>query len=75
LIVVFTIVLAGALILFNRSYLAPFDTAVGQLVLVLVGLAFGAAFWWLQQMTRLDAPERFLRTAPGSRAIPVGASR
>jgi tight adherence protein B len=75
LIVVFTIVLAGALILFNRSYLEPFDSAVGQLVLVLVGLAFGAAFWWLQQMTRLDTPERFLKTTPGSRATPAGASR
>jgi tight adherence protein B len=75
LIVVFTIVLAGALILFNRSYLQPFDSAVGQLVLVLVGLAFGAAFWWLQQMTKLDAPERFLKTTTGPAPTPAGAWR
>jgi tight adherence protein B len=75
LIVVFTVVLAGALILFNRSYLEPFDSAVGQLVLVMVGLAFATAFWWLQQMTRFDAPERFLNTAARSAPAPAGSPR
>ena len=64
LIVVFTLVLAGALVLLNRTYLEPFDTSLGQLVLVVVGLAFGSAFWWLQRMAKLGTPERFLRAAP-----------
>lgn len=63
LIVVFTLVLAGALVVLNRAYLEPFDSALGQLVLVVVGLAFGSAFWWLQRMAKLDTPERFLRAA------------
>jgi Flp pilus assembly protein TadB len=64
LIVVFTLVLAGALVLLDRAYLEPFDSALGQVVLVVVGLAFGSAFWWLHRMARLEAPERFLMAAP-----------
>ena len=64
LIMTFTITLAGALILFNRAYLQPFDSPTGQLVLAMVGLAFGGAFWWLGQLGGFDAPERFLRATP-----------
>jgi tight adherence protein B len=60
LLVVFTLAMAGALILFNRAYLEPFGTALGQVVLGLVGLLFGLAFWWLQRMAKLEAPTRFL---------------
>jgi tight adherence protein B len=63
LLVVFTLAMAGALILFNRTYLEPFGTAFGQLVLGLVGLCFGSAFWWLQRMAKLQAPARFLAAA------------
>jgi len=71
LIVAFTLALAGALVAFNRAYLRPFDSPVGQLVLAVVGLAFGAAFWWLAQLGRFEAPERFLRATPQ----PEGAQR
>ena len=66
---------AGALVaglaLFNRGYLAPYDTATGQLVLVLVGAVFATAFVWLARMTRPAQVDRFLTddagfTAPGS---------
>jgi tight adherence protein B len=75
LIVVFTLVLAGVLMLFNQAYLEPFDTALGQLVLGIVGLAFGSAFWLLQRMARLDAPERFLRAATPAPATAKGGRR
>jgi Flp pilus assembly protein TadB len=52
-------VVAG-LALLNRGYLAPYDTAVGQLVLLLVGLVFSVAFIWLARMTRPASVERFL---------------
>jgi tight adherence protein B len=64
LLVVFTLAMAGALILFNRAYLEPFGSAVGQLVLGVVGLLFGSAFWWLQRMAKLEAPGRFLAAMP-----------
>jgi tight adherence protein B len=52
--------LVAGLALFNRGYLAPYDTATGQLVLVLVGAVFAAAFVWLARMTRPVTVERFL---------------
>ena len=48
----------------NRGYLAPYDTALGQLVLLLVGTVFASAFIWLPKMTRPTSVERFLKS-PG----------
>jgi Flp pilus assembly protein TadB len=44
----------------NRGYLAPYDSATGQLVLLLVGGVFAVAFTWLAKMTRPASVERFL---------------
>ena len=57
--------LVAGLALFNRGYLAPYDTAVGQLVLVLVGAVFATAFVWLARMTRPVTVERFLARGDG----------
>jgi tight adherence protein B len=48
------------LAILNRGYLAPYDTPVGQLVLLLVGSVFAVAFVWLARMTRPSTTERFL---------------
>ncbi len=55
-----TLAFALALVVLNRGYLAPYDGAVGQAVLAVVGACFGAAFWWLAAMARVGTPERFL---------------
>jgi tight adherence protein B len=57
--------LVAGLALFNRGYLAPYDTATGQLVLVLVGAVFAVAFMWLARMTRPVVVDRFLTQSPG----------
>ncbi len=57
--------LALGLVVLNRGYLAPYDSALGQLVLLLVGAMFAGAFVWLSRMTRPTAPERFLVTSDG----------
>ena len=54
---------AGGLILFNRPYLAPYSTAVGQLVLLLVGAIVACGWWLLQRMAHIQPPERFLDAA------------
>ncbi|HUA96285.1 MAG TPA: hypothetical protein VMB82_12265 [Acidimicrobiales bacterium] len=54
-----------ALALFNRSYLSPYDSATGQLVLVLVGGVFAVAFTWLARMTRPVVVDRFLTDSSG----------
>jgi hypothetical protein len=56
--------MAVGLVVLNRGYLTPYDSAAGQLVLGLVGLLFGGAFWWLAQMARVPAPERLLAAEP-----------
>lgn len=60
-ITVFTTLFAVFLIIFNRKYLEPYDTFQGQAVLGLIGLCFGAAFYWLSRSFRIEAEERFLR--------------
>ncbi|HEY3673055.1 MAG TPA: pilus assembly protein TadB [Acidimicrobiia bacterium] len=55
-----TIALAAALALLNQTYLEPYDSAVGQLVLLVIGVAFAAGFIWLARMTKPIRPERFL---------------
>jgi Flp pilus assembly protein TadB len=58
--------LVVGLALFNRGYLASYDTATGQFVLVLVGAVFATAFVWLSRMTRPVEVGRFLTEDPGS---------
>jgi hypothetical protein len=69
-ITVFTLGFALGLVVLNRGYLTPYDSARGQLVLAVVGGCFGAAFWWLAAMAQTAAPERFLlqRVRPEERS-------
>ena len=60
IITVFSVCLAGILAVLQHRFLAPYDTAEGQLVLAFVGCVFGLGFYWLSKMSRYSAPERFL---------------
>lgn len=52
------------LVVFSRRYLEPYDSALGQVVLVFVGFYWAAGFWWMQRMGRISPVERFLATSP-----------
>lgn len=54
---------AGGLILFNRPYLEPYGTAVGQLVLLVVGGIVGFGWLLLQRMAQIEPPGRFFGVA------------
>jgi Flp pilus assembly protein TadB len=60
-----TCVFAAALILFNRDYLAAYDTLTGQLVLLGVGTAFAVGFAGLARLAAVDQPARFLAVESG----------
>jgi tight adherence protein B len=61
LIVGTTLALVVGMVVFNRAYLAPYDSLLGQGVLLIVGGLFAVSFWWLDRMARLhDTPERVL---------------
>ncbi|MEV6242691.1 type II secretion system F family protein [Lentzea sp. NPDC051838] len=59
-IVITTLSFAVGLVLLNRGYLAPYDSAFGQIMLLIVGALFAIAFAWLARIARLHEPERFL---------------
>ena len=46
------------LVLFSRSYLEPYDSPAGQVVLVFVGCYWAAGFWWMSRMGRTPPPPR-----------------
>lgn len=62
-----TVVFGLGLMLFQRAYLDPFDTAVGQLMLIVVGAVFGLGFWGVARMSR-QAPLPRLVAASGEPA-------
>lgn len=67
-----TLSMAGGLVLLNRRYLSPYDTAGGQLVLVVVGGLFAFGFGWLSRISRVTEPDRVLATPDGfADAAPV----
>ncbi|MBB5801294.1 Flp pilus assembly protein TadB [Saccharothrix ecbatanensis] len=59
-IVITTLAFAAGLVLLNRGYLAPYDRAFGQVVLLVVGTSFAVAFTWLATIARIRGTERFL---------------
>ena len=61
-IVIFTCLFASGLLIWNRDYLEPYDSAFGQFMLGVVGLFFGGAFVWLARSFRPVEEQRFLRT-------------
>jgi hypothetical protein len=69
---VVTIGMALLLVLLNRSYLAPFNSVAGQMILLGVFACFGGAFTWLASMARYIAPERFLARPQGTESITGG---
>jgi tight adherence protein B len=50
------------LVFLNRRYLDPYDSFTGQLVLVVVGACFTAAFYWLVKAAQFEGEDRFLTT-------------
>jgi hypothetical protein len=55
-----TLGVASLLILLNRTYVKPYGTVVGQLVLLVVIGLFAAGVVWLRRLARIEMPGRFL---------------
>ena len=51
-----------AIALFGRDsqFLDSYDSAIGQLVLLLIATTFGIGMLWLSRLTRFERPARFL---------------
>lgn len=70
-----TIGLAIGLVIFNRSFLTPFDTLTGQAVLATVGALFAASFTWLNALGRIAEPLRLMTTTPPAAATAQEGTR
>ncbi|NUS11685.1 MAG: type II secretion system protein [Streptomyces sp.] len=64
IVVIVSVVVVMALAIFNRSFVKPYGTLVGQLVLLVVCGLFGAGFWWLRSLSKVETPARFLVQSP-----------
>jgi len=58
--VVFSVIFAGLLSVLARSYLAPFGSATGQLVLAAVGGLYAGGLTLMVALARPPAPVRLL---------------
>ncbi|MEO3861327.1 type II secretion system F family protein [Acrocarpospora sp. B8E8] len=48
----------------TRSYVAPYGTVLGQLVLALVLTLYGLGLWWIHRLGTAPSPGRFLPADP-----------
>jgi hypothetical protein len=72
LITLITLAVVGVLLVFDRPFLAPYGTPVGQLALLGVGGIFAAGLAGLARLGRHQGSERFLSPIP---ADAVGEER
>jgi hypothetical protein len=57
------------LAVFNKAYVEPYNSFLGQLVLIVVVALYAGAFFWLRRLSKYDLPQRFLgegRARPGA---------
>ncbi|AYG81184.1 hypothetical protein DWB77_03326 [Streptomyces hundungensis] len=60
---------------FNRDFVQPYNSTVGQLVLACVCGLFALGFWWLRKLSVIETPDRFLvRHEPETRFVRPDAS-
>lgn len=82
IVMIFSLAVIVALTLLNPSYVEPYSSPTGQLVLAVVVGCFAAGFMWMRKLSGVDVPERFLvaaepveaATGPTGRAWPVRPS-
>jgi hypothetical protein len=59
-VVIFSVAFAAGLALFARTYLAPFGSTTGQLVLLTVGALYASGLTLMVALARPPAPVRLL---------------
>lgn len=74
IIVGVVVVFVLGMALFNRAFVAPYGTPLGEVVLSVVLVLFGLGFAWLRRLARVETPSRFLlKSAPAATPAPAAA--
>lgn len=60
IVVAITVIFVLGLAIFNRDYVEPYNSPLGQAVLVVVLGFFAAGFAWMRRLSVFELPERFL---------------
>lgn len=60
IVVVVSVGFVLGLAIFNREFVEPYGTPIGQVVLAAVCGLFALGFWWLRKLSTIETPERFL---------------
>ncbi|MCU1398985.1 MAG: putative integral rane protein [Acidimicrobiales bacterium] len=60
IIVCVVVLFVLGLLVFNRDYLKPYDSASGQFVLLVILATFGASFVAMDRIGRIQMPQRFI---------------
>ena len=68
-ITLITLAVIALLALVNPGFLEPYRSVAGQLALLGIGTLFGLAFLLLARLGRLQAPQRFLASQPGTGTV------
>jgi tight adherence protein B len=69
-IIVITVVMAAAMVVLNREFLSAYDSAGGQVMLLVVGGMFAAGFSWLARLSRIPDAPRILAGQPDEVSAP-----
>ncbi|HWL98956.1 MAG TPA: type II secretion system F family protein [Nocardioidaceae bacterium] len=62
IVVGITVLFVLGLAVFNRAYVEPYSSPVGQLVLLVIIGLFAAGFFWMRRLSVFEVPGRFLFT-------------
>lgn len=72
IVIVVCVVVLGVAFLAG-SFVKPYDTLAGQMVLCMVIALFGAGFWWMRRLAEVEPPPRLLvRRSPGEQRAAEG---
>jgi len=62
MVVLISVGMALGLALLDRTFLAPYSSPFGQVVLALIAGLYGMGIWWLRRLAKFESPQRLLGT-------------
>jgi Flp pilus assembly protein TadB len=62
IVIAVSVLMALFLAVLDRSFLQPYDSVFGQLVLAVIVAIYGLGIWWLRKLAKFDTPQRLLGT-------------
>ena len=68
-VVAVTLIMAAGLVLFNPTYMAPYTSFIGQVVLLVVIALYALGLLWLRRLAKIEVPERFLITSSNNQRM------